>query len=466
MGERIRWVWVALFGLLWCPACANSNTRDMGVDGESHFLEICEEQCDQGLSCLDGICTQRCDALGQCRALSTSATCERSSGDSGESRCDVVCTSNAGCSALGSDFACFGGLCRQASESTRCRRKGRYQAGKEGSYLPCCDGLREVFWQTPATDAEGTNVCVEPMHREYGCVENECGDGRCEPGEDGACGCAADCPDARRESGAAGDACFTGSDCQSGTCEGEGCSDDQPGVCTPPSRSCTDDDVPFCGCDGTTFTASGSCPAARFRHEGECDQDDLCEAAQEAFQDFLSEHRSCDTATDCTHVGDCDPHIKHEPVRVDAATEARRLQLQTCGSGSDGGFDGSRCESGQCVSDPGTGGCCGCIVESVGVADYYVRYESEGASPASLSATTLSGDALALLVDEIEPGTEAHIFRAVEGTGGHTMPSNFFGSFQITVAGEVVYDAVDNSDWQEPDWQGVQRYRLSYRATP
>lgn len=77
-----------------------------------------------------------------------------------------------------------------------CRGMGRYQAGKEGSYLPCCGGLTEVFWRVGG-EQDGQRVCADPPgHREYACVEGTCGDGRCEPGEDGACGCAADCPGA------------------------------------------------------------------------------------------------------------------------------------------------------------------------------------------------------------------------------------------------------------------------------
>lgn len=67
-----------------------------------------------------------------------------------------------------------------------------------------------------------------------------------------------------------GERCTTGTDCVSGVCEGQGCGDAQPGTCAPAQRACTKDLRPYCGCDGTTFHASGSCPGRRYQAEGEC----------------------------------------------------------------------------------------------------------------------------------------------------------------------------------------------------
>jgi hypothetical protein len=77
-----------------------------------------------------------------------------------------------------------------------CRGPGRYEAGKEGSYRPCCAGLREVFYLTSASTADGTKSCVAVPLRVYACVQGRCGDGVCEVGEAEACGCVADCPSA------------------------------------------------------------------------------------------------------------------------------------------------------------------------------------------------------------------------------------------------------------------------------
>ncbi|MBK7074039.1 MAG: hypothetical protein IPH44_17225 [Myxococcales bacterium] len=67
-----------------------------------------------------------------------------------------------------------------------------------------------------------------------------------------------------------GDACVAASDCASGVCEGQGCGDDAPGVCASTQRACTMDAARYCGCDGQTFTASGSCPGQRFAQRGPC----------------------------------------------------------------------------------------------------------------------------------------------------------------------------------------------------
>ncbi|MCA9711788.1 MAG: hypothetical protein KDK70_38485, partial [Myxococcales bacterium] len=66
------------------------------------------------------------------------------------------------------------------------------------------------------------------------------------------------------------DGCRSDADCDGGVCEGQGCGEDQLGTCMPQDRMCTRDSVVYCGCDGTTFRASGSCPGRRYAARGEC----------------------------------------------------------------------------------------------------------------------------------------------------------------------------------------------------
>ena len=80
-----------------------------------------------------------------------------------------------------------------------CRGPGRYEAGKEGSYRPCCPGLTEVFYQKAGHSGDGRRICDSPPLRVYACVQGTCGDGICEAGEAPACGCVTDCPGAAWE---------------------------------------------------------------------------------------------------------------------------------------------------------------------------------------------------------------------------------------------------------------------------
>ncbi|MCP4504358.1 MAG: trypsin-like peptidase domain-containing protein [Deltaproteobacteria bacterium] len=67
-----------------------------------------------------------------------------------------------------------------------------------------------------------------------------------------------------------GASCDDAEQCEGGVCEGQGCGKMQ-GVCASLDRVCTKDHRAFCGCDGTTFYGSGSCPGARFVERRPCE---------------------------------------------------------------------------------------------------------------------------------------------------------------------------------------------------
>jgi hypothetical protein len=69
---------------------------------------------------------------------------------------------------------------------------------------------------------------------------------------------------------AAAATCLTDADCGGGVCEGLGCGDDAPGQCVTADRRCTRDQHAYCGCDGQTFNASGTCPGRRYASDGAC----------------------------------------------------------------------------------------------------------------------------------------------------------------------------------------------------
>jgi hypothetical protein len=96
------------------------------------------------------------------------------------------------------------------------------------------------------------------------------------------------------------------------------------------------------------------------------------------------------------------------------------------------------------------------IVEMVSEADYFVRNETD----ASVVVRAYGIDFGMRIVDVTVPaGAEVRIFHALEGSGGHVMPSNFFRRFEVLRGTRAVYQGVRNGDWQEHP----QGYRLTLR---
>jgi len=67
-----------------------------------------------------------------------------------------------------------------------------------------------------------------------------------------------------------GAGCTEPGQCASGVCEGQGCGADAAGTCVPAQRICTKDRRAYCGCDGSTFLASGTCAGRRYASKGDC----------------------------------------------------------------------------------------------------------------------------------------------------------------------------------------------------
>lgn len=72
---------------------------------------------------------------------------------------------------------------------------GPYQRGKAiepnaNASLVCCEGLFTYYRQV----GNGAGACEQPVGvANFSCLEGACGDGTCEVGEQGTCGCEADC---------------------------------------------------------------------------------------------------------------------------------------------------------------------------------------------------------------------------------------------------------------------------------
>lgn len=112
MGAMRRLFWVGL-ACLTIAACAKSRMTS-GGSSETHFLSQCEASCDEGLSCVCGICTEACDEDDACEDLNGQASCEIAAGDACSTArvCDVECSDDDDCTDLSDDHTCDDGRCR------------------------------------------------------------------------------------------------------------------------------------------------------------------------------------------------------------------------------------------------------------------------------------------------------------------------------------------------------------------
>jgi hypothetical protein len=99
---------------------AGCGGKSDGPDGpiggsESHFLAYCEDSCGDGLDCIAGVCTRGCVVdENSCTDLSPKAECTADSIEPGAvAVCDVACSNDGDCDALGPSHRCDGGYCRK-----------------------------------------------------------------------------------------------------------------------------------------------------------------------------------------------------------------------------------------------------------------------------------------------------------------------------------------------------------------
>jgi len=103
-------------------ACAKSSGPSAG--SQTHFLESCVNGCAAPYDCICGVCTLECTAEQSCGSHSGQAACLVLAADSGprctsqaERVCDLACKNDAVCAALGGDFECREGRCREVLAS-------------------------------------------------------------------------------------------------------------------------------------------------------------------------------------------------------------------------------------------------------------------------------------------------------------------------------------------------------------
>jgi hypothetical protein len=132
------------FGL-WLGACGGrAEVGSIAAEAAPPFQE-CSTTCDNGLTCLEGLCTRPCDADGECTDLSSRAECTAfSTRRNAPTVCTIPCSSDDGCQALGAGSFCNRIYCvagdlealPDSFESLELRRIGGGSPGAVGACDP------------------------------------------------------------------------------------------------------------------------------------------------------------------------------------------------------------------------------------------------------------------------------------------------------------------------------------------
>lgn len=169
---------VILLGSVLAASCNGQVDDGAGIGGETHFLVTCGEGCGAGLSCIEGVCTRRCEpGFSSCTELSKAAACLSAEDNGAEASafsgtCDVLCAGDGDCAQLGNGYLCTAGACRAEPEA----REAELQAPLRSSRSPkviavdtdtCDAGLRWVGGNQGSAEMQPGSDCVG-CHRESG----------------------------------------------------------------------------------------------------------------------------------------------------------------------------------------------------------------------------------------------------------------------------------------------------------
>jgi hypothetical protein len=106
----------ALLLVLVAPGCDGEQSN--GGNSETHFLNSCARTCDNGLECICGVCTKTCEDSAVCAVFSAAAECAPACSEAGVTGvCDLSCTADDECVAVGKTLRCSGGRCREPNAS-------------------------------------------------------------------------------------------------------------------------------------------------------------------------------------------------------------------------------------------------------------------------------------------------------------------------------------------------------------
>lgn len=104
MVERMTAFMVVLIGTLALSGCAESRSPD-GFMGNTNWLTACQEDadCDDGLSCICGVCTRECDSVSDCSGLPDAQCDSGSLASPGAAECETPSAPDVCLSAVGND---------------------------------------------------------------------------------------------------------------------------------------------------------------------------------------------------------------------------------------------------------------------------------------------------------------------------------------------------------------------------
>jgi len=119
--KSVRWLAVVVGGLLYAGACGEIGPS---IGSETNFLSSCDATCDEGLTCLCGVCTQPCSESDECTALGSGTECtaeiepppDRVCPQEETAFCDRPCSADADCASLGAAFRCQNRRCRELDD--------------------------------------------------------------------------------------------------------------------------------------------------------------------------------------------------------------------------------------------------------------------------------------------------------------------------------------------------------------
>jgi hypothetical protein len=172
MKRLVRCMYAAVF-----LASCNAKVGDgLLLGGETHFLVTCGEDCGPGLACIGGVCTRGCEpGYSSCSELASQAECASSADDAAgrggfAGSCDVLCSGDVDCAALGEGYFCTSGACRaepEARQAALASPRPRLTLARAVAIDTCLSGLRWVGGDTPSAEMHPGSDCVG-CHRETG----------------------------------------------------------------------------------------------------------------------------------------------------------------------------------------------------------------------------------------------------------------------------------------------------------